>query len=637
MGVVCKYRNSTLKKFAAVKMIISKDLSEAAMVRFQREGQAAAKLQHPGIVAVHDLGVTEYGDPYMIMDYYDGETLEQLLDRKYQFSLPQLQTIFLQCAEAMQHAHTQGVLHRDLKPSNIMVTNLKSDKLTIKILDFGIAKILDENGEFTTTVGINAGSPLYMSPEQAQGAPLDARTDIYSLGCVFYATLVGNPPFLGKNSLETVLQHQKEKPIPISQIPHLKSCPTNLSNTIMRMLEKDPWDRPQTMKEITNLLQQNPEATGGIGQKKNRAILIAVAVALLIIAVVTVTLWISGSSGHSQSQSQGSSSKPTINLPTRMAELAKTYPDYDPTKSCLFSQVKDHPTNIDFTDKRVHDKDCIALLLDPELEELNLNHNDLTNAAAKIICQLPALRRLRLEMNTKFSDAGLEYLSSSKTITSLHLKHTKISDKAMPFLNRMTQLTDVHLDETEITDQGIAQLGDLKNLSELTLSNNAITDKTLFTVAKLWPGIKTLDVGGGLITIKGINRIKNLPALERFSLSHCINIGPRELKTVIQMKTLNTFETGEDCDARDTEILCSIPTWRELRIEGTTTSRMLDILSTEKNLVRLKLCGDITASESSKQHIAQALPNCKISKGKAEILMNVFDKKRDVSNLLTSP
>ncbi|MFX4865008.1 protein kinase, partial [Acinetobacter baumannii] len=87
--------------------------------------------------------------PYMIMDYFEGETLEQLLSRKYQFSLQELQTIFLQCAEAMQHAHSQGVLHRDIKPSNIMVTNLKGDQLVVKILDFGIAKILDEDGEFT--------------------------------------------------------------------------------------------------------------------------------------------------------------------------------------------------------------------------------------------------------------------------------------------------------------------------------------------------------------------------------------------------------------------------------------------------------------------------------------------------------
>jgi serine/threonine protein kinase len=634
MGVVCKYRNSTLNKLAAVKMISAKDLSEAAMVRFQREGQAAAKLQHPGIVAVHDLGVTEYGDPFMIMDYYDGETLEQLLNRKYQFSLAQLETIFLQCADAMQHAHTQGVLHRDLKPSNIMVTNLKSDKLVIKILDFGIAKILDENGEFTTTVGLNAGSPLFMSPEQSQGSPLDARADIYSLGCVFYAALVGEPPFKGKNSLETALQHQKEKPLPISQIPHLKSCPANISNTIMQMLEKDPWKRPQSMKEVTNLLQQKQEKTGGNKQKKNIVIWVAVGVTLLILAIVAVMLTISGSSSHIQGSS--SNQKPD-ELAARIKELAKKYPDYDPTTSRLFSMVKDHPKNIDYTDKRVLDSDCIALLLDPELEELNLNHNDLTDAGAQIISQLPALRKLSLEYNTQLSDDGLKYISSSKTITTLHLKHTKIDDKGMPYIARMTQLKDLHLDETEITDHGIALLRNLKNLSDLTLSNNSISDKTLDIASKAWTDLKHLDVGGGIITVKGLNKLKTMPQLENLSLAHCANIGPRELKSIIQLKTLRTFETGEYCDDRDIEILCSLPTWTELRIDGTCTDRMLDILATEKNLCKLKFNGEIQASPSAQKKFVQALPQCRVSRGKPEYMMDVLDKKKVTQKLLTSP
>jgi len=634
MGVVCKYRNATLNKFAAVKMIISKDLSEAAMVRFQREGQAAAKLQHPGIVAVHDLGVTEYGDPYMIMDYYEGETLEELLNRKFQFSLAQLETIFSQCAEAMQHAHAQGVLHRDLKPSNIMVTNLRSDKLVIKILDFGIAKILDDNGEFTTTVGLNAGSPLYMSPEQSQGSPLDIRADIYSLGCVFYAALVGEPPFSGKNSLEIALQHQKEKPRPISQIPHLKACPPNVSNTIMQMLEKDPWNRPQTMREVCNLLQKRPQTSRT--NRKNKVIWIGVAITLLFIIIVVAlfslnTPHVEGVRVRSSQRLEDSPS------PTRIREIVNKYPTIDPTKSQLFTLAKRNPSRIDVRNSDITDTDCSALLLAPNLKELNLVDNDLTDAGVQIISQISGLRTLNLEGNTRISDAGLKYISPSRTIRELNLRHTKINDEGMQDLARMTQLEEVHLDDTEITDRGLTMLGDLKNLTNLQLNNDAITDGALQTVSKTWPNLKVLKIGGGLITAKGLNALKNLTKLEQLSLAHCTNIGKEEIRAVSRLKSLKVFESGENFNDSDTEILCRNPGWTELRLNGSVTGKTLQLLMNEKNLVKLKIIGTFEASPSVKEKFHRTLPECKTALSPMEMMVRAFSRDRESQKLLTSP
>jgi serine/threonine protein kinase len=632
MGVVCKYRNATLNKFAAVKMIISKDLSEAAMVRFQREGQAAAKLQHPGIVAVHDLGVTEFGDPYMIMDYYEGETLEELLDRKFQFSLAQLESIFSQCAEAMQHAHGQGVLHRDLKPSNIMVTNLRSDKQVIKILDFGIAKILDDNGEFTTTVGLNAGSPLYMSPEQSQGSPVDIRADIYSLGCVFYAALVGEPPFNGKNSLEISLQHQKEKPRPISQIPHLKACPPNVSNTIMQMLEKDPWNRPQTMKEVCNLLQKRPQTSRTNRKKK----VIWIGVAITLLCIIMAVAFFSLNTAHIEGVRSSRRAEDSAS-PDRIREIVNKYPTIDPTKSQLFSLAQRNPTRIDVRNSDVADRDCSALLLAPNLQELSLVDNELTDAGVQIISQIPGLRTLNLEGNTRISDVGLKYISPSRTIRELNLRHTKINDEGMKDLARMTQLEKLHLDDTEVTDRGVNMLGDLKNLTNLQLNNDAITDGALQTISKTWPNLTVLKIGGGIISAKGLNALKNLTKLEQLGLAHCTNISKEEIRAVSRLRSLKMFESGENFNDSDTEILCRNPGWVELRLNGTVTGKTLQLLMTEKNLVKLKIVGSLEASPSIKEKFHNTLPNCKVALAPTELMVKAFSRDREAHKALTSP
>jgi serine/threonine protein kinase len=632
MGVVCKYRNSTLNKFAAVKMIVSKDLSEAALVRFQREGQAAAKLQHPGIVAVHDLGVTDNGDPYMIMDYYEGETLEQLVKRKYQFSLSQLETIFLQCCEAMQHAHSQGVLHRDLKPSNIMVTNLRSEKLVIKILDFGIAKILDENGEFTTTVGLNAGSPLYMSPEQSQGSPVDARSDIYSLGCVFYATLVGEPPFSGSNPLEIALQRQKDKPQAITDIPHLKSCPSNVSNTIMQMLEKDPWKRPQTMRDACNLLQSKPKAKGG---NKNKTITtIAIATILLLCAIAAAV--ISGYNLHALNTQSDKKSTSDFSL-EQISAVMKRHPADDPTASRLFPFVRQGASHISRNEAHITDSDCSALLLDSELRDLSLPQNDITDDGCKTISEIPNLIGLNLESNTRISDAGLKAISASKTIRFLDLRHTQVTDNGMQYLNRMAQLETLHLDETLITDHALPLLTRVTKLSELHIANNAITDNTIETISKMWPNLRRLKVGGAFISARGLDTLKNMPSLEFLSLTHCSNIGEKELRIVCKLKTLHGFESGEHFNDSYTKILCERPDWQELRLDGSLTDRTLQLLMNEKKLVRLKIVGELKASPQAMDKFQRALPHCKVTQKPEDFLVKALTHDTAHRESLTSP
>jgi serine/threonine protein kinase len=210
MGVVYKARQSSLKRTVAVKMIRSGQLAgEAEVKRFHTEAEAAAQLQHPGIVAIHEIGEHE-GRHYFSMDFVEGKNLAQIANGKP--VSPRSAAEWLKAiAEAVQYAHQRGVLHRDLKPQNIMVDAAGRPRVT----DFGLAKNLTGDSTLTNT-GAVMGSPSYMSPEQARGRNdvVGPASDVYSLGAILYELLTGRPPFRGKTPLETLSEVVNDEPRP---------------------------------------------------------------------------------------------------------------------------------------------------------------------------------------------------------------------------------------------------------------------------------------------------------------------------------------------------------------------------------------------------------------------------------------
>jgi len=224
-----------------------------------REAKAAGALNHPNIVSVYDYGMVSTDRPYIVMELLDGINLDGLLERRG-YLTPELTTqIITQVCEALAHAHERGLIHRDLKPSNIMLVNNKN-KQYVKIIDFGIAKFATKKPETRpiTKPGQIFGSPLYMSPEQCTGQKLDARSDIYSLGCVMYETLCGVPPFLGDTLLSTIYKHVNENPPRFSEHMHGRTVPSYLEALVLKMLEKQPEDRFQSAEEILATFEQHP-------------------------------------------------------------------------------------------------------------------------------------------------------------------------------------------------------------------------------------------------------------------------------------------------------------------------------------------------------------------------------------------
>ncbi len=258
MSTVYRVKQVFLGKEFALKILKdSASGSGESIARFQREAQAAGALKHQGIISIQDFGLTPDGQPYMTMEYIAGSSLSQLLDKKSKLDLRLALSFMDQICEALMHAHENGIVHRDLKPSNIMLVTGLDGKINAKIVDFGIAKVVAENNENSlnlTKTGELIGSPLYMSPEQCRGQKIDHRSDIYSVGCVFYEMLVGMPPIVGKQVTDTILAHIQKPPNPF---PDGIEIPNNIKNAIFKALEKEPDSRHQTMYDFKKSIFSN--------------------------------------------------------------------------------------------------------------------------------------------------------------------------------------------------------------------------------------------------------------------------------------------------------------------------------------------------------------------------------------------
>jgi len=258
MGSVYRAHFPALGKDVAVKILhTSAAEDDAAFKRFEREAKATSKLSHPNLAPVSDFGVDEDGAPYFVMEYVEGESLATLIDKNadQKVALEPMRVIdlFLQVAEAIGYAHSKGVVHRDLKPSNIIVARADNGGDLVKVVDFGIAKVLSEQSDSPqslTQTGEILGSPLYMSPEQCTGTTLDNRSDLYSIGCVMYEALSGRPPLAGDNTVQTILKHVNEMPSPLAQVVPGLNLPAGLEAVVLRCMQKGPAERYQSAADL---------------------------------------------------------------------------------------------------------------------------------------------------------------------------------------------------------------------------------------------------------------------------------------------------------------------------------------------------------------------------------------------------
>jgi serine/threonine-protein kinase len=278
MAEVHRGRDLRLGREVAVK-VLRQDLARdpSFQVRFRREAQAAASLNHPAIVAVYDTGEDRNAlgaTPYIVMEYVEGETLRDVLRREGHLDPDRAMELAADICGALDFSHRNGIVHRDVKPGNVMIT----PQGTVKVMDFGIARAVSDSAATMTSTAAVIGTAQYLSPEQARGEGVDARSDVYSVGCLLYELVTGTPPFTGDSPVAVAYQHVREDPrLPSSINP---AVPPELDAILLKAMSKNPANRYQSAADMRNdllraLAGQRVEATPVMGEDEKTTILAA--------------------------------------------------------------------------------------------------------------------------------------------------------------------------------------------------------------------------------------------------------------------------------------------------------------------------------------------------------------------------
>ncbi len=254
MGEVYLARQLSLNREVALKVLRPDLLTNPTYIaRFEAESWSAAKLNHPNIVHIYTVGISE-GLRFIAMEYVQGTNLREYLTRKGTPELLQAISIMRQAGAAVGAAGEVGLVHRDIKPENLLLTR----KGQVKVADFGLCRDLDSDRHHVTQTGITLGTPLYMSPEQARGMAMDHRSDLYSLGVTYYHMLAGQPPFRADTALALAMKHVSDAPVDLAV--HRPDLPPDLTKMVMRLMAKSPSDRYQSAAEMLRTLAKVREA-----------------------------------------------------------------------------------------------------------------------------------------------------------------------------------------------------------------------------------------------------------------------------------------------------------------------------------------------------------------------------------------
>ncbi len=303
MGVVFEAAHRQIGQRVAIKLLhnhIARD--GKTFQRFENEAKAIGRIKHPGLVNIHGYENTADGAAYIVMEYLQGESLydrlEKLRTEQKRLPIAQVVSLIRQVASALSEAHGHGIVHCDLKPENLFLVR---DELVefgerVKILDFGIAKFVSDDGGRKTTVGLVLGTPIYMSPEQCEGRDkISEKADVYSLGVMFYELLAGEPPFRADSSAALMRKHMLLEPAAIAS--KVQAVPPGAAHALHRMLAKEPDQRP-TMRELVALLEHPDLVPGGSSNKGLRNGVLAASIAVLIVAAVGAYVFRAGRGGR---------------------------------------------------------------------------------------------------------------------------------------------------------------------------------------------------------------------------------------------------------------------------------------------------------------------------------------------------
>ena len=513
-GVVFLARDRVLGKKVAIKILRS--LSPSIVMAFQEEARTTSRLKHKYIVDLLDFGVTPGGAPYMVLEFILGPSLEEVVHRVGPIRLRDFFSVFERTCEALSYAHANKVFHRDLKPGNILLTNETDGSFSIRVIDFGLAKILSDQADADQNKQLTiVGTPLYMSPDQGLGRPFDARSEVYSLGCVMFEALTGAPPFEADTALELLNLHAEVEPPRLTDVLlelgaplETAAVPDSIESLVRKCLEKDPDDRFQNIDEVHSaLLDAQQNSSGGSAEAADEA----------FVKTNKSLIWVTGATA----------------LLTGFAALSyiivsNSFVDKNPTV-----KRSDDRTDVDLQFAGVSPGKSLASLIDPNQEIVRLSgalkaseivglerykyitdldlsnnvHNDDVTAQIKA----KYLKVLRLN-NTPVKT--LEYVSKLKNLQRLNLASSSIDVEAIKRLKNLPNLTELDVRDTNLTPEDLNYLADIPTLQKLSVSTERYSPAVLLALHARLPGC---DMGLRERRIASIDEIRKLVSSGNFA------------------------------------------------------------------------------------------------------------------------
>ena len=546
MSVVFLAFDVKLQRSLAVKLMHAHlHFDNRYLQRFQQEGKTLSKLDHPNIVKVFEYGLHAGTMPYMVMEYVEGTTLASELSEHTKLSIESTIFIAMQVCGALNHAHKARVIHRDLKPSNIMIRTDESGNETVKIVDFGIAKIATETHSMMTGTGEVFGSPVYMSPEQCEGLATDRRTDLYSLGCVIFESLAGTPPFVGDSPLATMMKHQREQPVSLQEASLGEIFPKELERCVQKLLAKAPDSRYASAADLaTDLsnIQENgyaavqlepaagnnsedfrnlfEDANRGAASKEavsrqaertkvsaHLGLFVYVGLGSFVFILMGAIVFLLSSSGRF------------------FAEDSQNAKNSKAEKVSADSQKSEQPRDVDNSGKGNLNAES------PENHSVNRHRA----AWAKVISLDP--RALKLAETPLSNDWRM--LGHLKNLMAIDLSSTDFEAGDIAYIK------DLPLREADFTGlkiaSGLPGIEDIRTLQTLILTNSGVHDSDL---AHINSRVRQLSLAGCPITDDGLRNLLRLKSLRSLDL-HATIINDRSIKYLAQMKldSLNVEQT----------------------------------------------------------------------------------------------
>lgn len=580
VGSVYRVDHVFLGRQFALKCLNKQQPNDVSWRRFQNEAKAASKLDHPNLIKVHEFDLLADGRPFILMDLVVGETLADLTKHIGSMPVDRAVKIMIQVAFAVQYAHDQGVIHRDLKPTNIMVVKegAEGEVDVVKLVDFGIAKLtgIDEfNQQTLTKTGEIFGSPLYMSPEQCTGTMVDYRTDIYSLGCVFFELLTGAPPFMGENALSTMMKHQTETPMSLKEASLGTVFPAELEEIVAKLLEKDPDHRYQNANALaadliafsqknadtgatllagakqaisprqgqTTQFLPRSEISKAAGKRKQEQAMALVLTSLLAFgcgfALASVIATNDLKKPNEETKNKAAANEPAA-VPAATFVPKNFYSDLKDGKRCFrFPSELEPLGKLTFNEKILYkaylklmpipadrpvgllvDK---FLLINPYLwdwfrqDDLSMiDFRGKAEAKATSFVKLGRFTNLRIlnVMKTEFSGADLQFLEPNSNLIYLNIAFCpQVNAKELVASKILPRLRCLAISEMKDAKSILKELAALPKLRQLVIANCGLTDDDL-AVLSTSKSIKLLSIAGNAkLTDAGISHLKKMKQL----------------------------------------------------------------------------------------------------------------------------